>query len=356
MGPQPGAPSAGVPPPEGREVKTFVVTGATGFIGGHLARKLLERGDRVVALCRDGDPPAGCETVRGDLEDLRACERAIVEHQPDGVFHLAAQALVGNARRDPHATLESNVRGTYNLLEAFRRHRANGTRMVMASSDKAYGELSVDYEAYDEGFPLEGRGPYDVSKSCADLIAQSYGVTYSLPVAIIRAGNVYGPGDSDPSRIVPGLIRNVLDREPLTIHSDGSPVREYLHVDDVVRGYFSAFEYQPSNRSRAYNLGTKKPLTVVQLAQAFLDMLIRVSKNKYSYTGTPTNCAYDVESYLQKLSTLGEPSIRILGTRKGEIQRQVLDPTRAEDELKWKAHRDLDYGLEETLVAGWRNR
>lgn len=328
----------------------FLVTGATGFIGGSLAKLLLEQGNEVVALCRDGDPPDGCEVVRGQLEDLATCERAIVDHSPDGVFHLAAQAIVGRGKRDPFATLEANVRGTYNLLEAVRRHDQS-LQFVMASSDKAYGEIPEGAELYTEDMPLNGRGPYDVSKSAADLIARSYGETYRMSIAVIRAGNVYGPGDRDLSRIVPSLCRDVLVGQPLTIMSDGTPVREYLNIDDVTKGYIAAFTNH-KGPFRAYNLGTGHALSVLELTEEFLRMLRQTAKNPYCYDGTPTDLVYDVESYLKKT----DGKISVLGMRAGEINKQVLDPTRARDELGWFARRDLERGLKETLTAAWRKR
>lgn len=344
--------------------KTFVVTGATGFIGGHLAQDLAtewtDNGHghhRVIVLARDGeDPKYATHVVRGKLEDLQTCERLIAEFQPDGVFHLAAQAIVGIAKRDPFNTLETNVRGTYNLLEAFRRHRTPYSKMVVASSDKAYGELTLNHDAYTEGMALQGSSPYDVSKSCTDLIAQSYGDTYKVPIAIIRAGNVFGPGDDDRSRIIPSMIDDVLNRRPITIMSDGTPVREYLYVRDVVKGYRAAYDRHEFYFSRAYNLGTGKAYSVLELAETFVEGLRTLAKDKYSINGFPTQCAYDVENYLKMFEA--RPIIEVKGTRTGEIQRQVLDPTRAHNELKWEAHqsRDLKYKLQETLVHAWRHR
>jgi CDP-glucose 4,6-dehydratase len=343
--------------------KTFVVTGATGFIGGHLARSLAaEQTDdgcgrhRVIVLARDGeDPKCASHVVRGRLEDLQTCERLINEFQPDGIFHLAAQPIVGIAKRDPFNTMEANVRGTYNLLEAFRRYRKPGSKMVVASSDKAYGELTLDHDAYLEDMPLQGSGPYDVSKSCADLIAQSYGNTYGLPIAIIRAGNVFGPGDEDRSRIIPSMIDDVLSRRPITIMSDGTPVREYLYVQDVVDGYMGAYVHHTLNGTRAYNLGTGRAYTVLQLAETFVDVLRRFANEKYSIGVFPILCAYDVEDYL-KMFDGTHPIIEVKGIRAGEIQRQILDATRARRELHWEPHRSQNLGhrLLETFVDGWK--
>lgn len=328
-------------------MRTFVITGATGFIGGALAKYLLHRGDRVVALVRDGEAPLGCETVQGELEDLRVCERLINEYEPDGVFHLAAQAIVGRAKRDPFATMEANVRGTYNLLEAFRRHRKSTARLVVASSDKAYGELPVGSSEYTEDTPLAGRGPYDCSKSCADLIAQSYGTSYGLPIAIIRAGNVYGEGDLDMSRIVPSLVADVVNGRPLTIMSDGSPIRDYIHVGDVVKGYYTAYEHHTVPDSRAFNLAVGKPISVLELAN---ELLATVRDNAYRGS-LMFSKHHELEWYLEKFGG----RIDVLGTRTGEIQTQVLGISRAFEELNWKPSNPLRWGLKSTLEWGYNN-
>lgn len=332
-------------------MKTFLVTGATGFIGGHLARTLVETGNRVVTICRDGNPPDGCAVVRGDIEDLQTCSRAIVEEELDGIFHLAAQPIVGYAKRDPYSTMETNIRGTYNLLEAFRRHRGKTTRLVVASSDKAYGELPVGSSAYTEDMPLAGRGPYDVSKSCTDLIAQSYGISYSLPIAVIRAGNVYGPGDDDMTRIIPSLCNDVLTRNPLTIMSDGSPVREYLHVDDVVRGYIAAYGGHVQCTARAYNLGSGDAVSVSDLVQEFYAMLQQIPRSQYY--SIPRELVHEVDSYLKLIQS---NPIQILGVRGGEIQMQILNGERSHKELGWTATKDRTSGMRETLVTAWKSR
>lgn len=340
-------------------MSTFVVTGATGFIARHLAEDLAmdwidsRYKHRVVALIRDGNPPIGVtDVVRGELEDLRAVERLVAEYQPDGIFHLAAQALVGIARRDPFNTLETNVRGTYNLLEAFRRHRKPGSRLVVASSDKAYGELPEGSSAYTEDMPLEGRGPYDVSKTCTDLICQSYAITYGLPISIIRAGNVYGPGDRDLSRIIPSLCDDVLHMRPLTIMSDGTPIREYLYVRDVVKGYRAAYE-QTDYGMRAYNLGTGVGFTVKFVAELFLSSLRAMAKEPVDWQSPAYSRSQWIKSWLIKFE---ENPIDIQGTRIGEIQKQVLDGARAWRELKWAPQISLQDGLRSTFFDAWLNR
>lgn len=329
-------------------MSTFVITGATGFIGGVLAERLMSGGNEVVALCRDGDPPAGCKVIRGDIEDLRTCERAINEYQPDGVFHLAAQAIVGHAKRDPFSTMETNVRGTYNMLEAFRRHRKGGSKMVLASSDKAYGELPDGAQAYDEDMPLEGRGPYDVSKSCTDLIAQSYGWTYSLPIAVIRAGNVYGAGDCDLTRIVPSLVNDLVNGRQLTINSDGSPIRDYIHVDDIAKGYELAYQKHIVNGPRAYNLSGQNPMSVLEVAEFIVDVAKTLARSSGYYV-EGSRYHHSMDQYFKNRETLGESSIKILGTRNGEIQTQILNPKRAKMELGWEATIDMRWGIRTTI-------
>ncbi len=221
---------------------TFV-TGATGLVGGWLVRRLVESGADVVCLLRDWVPQselvrAGAiekvKVVRGDVRDQALMERALGEYEIDTVIHLAAQTIVGIANRNPVSTFEANIAGTWSLLEACRRSPVV-KQIVLASSDKAYG----DHEKlpYDEETPLQGRHPYDVSKSCADLIAQSYSVTYGLPVVTTRCGNFYGGGDLNWNRIVPGTIRSVLRGKPPVIRSDGQFVRDYFYVEDGAAAY-----------------------------------------------------------------------------------------------------------------------
>lgn len=311
-----------------------LVTGATGFVGGRLAVRLLERGDQVVTLCRDGDPPAGCEVVRGELEDLRTCERAINEHQPDMIFHLAAQAIVPHAKRDPFSTLETNVRGTYNLLEAYRRHRKHRSTLVVASSDKAYGELRE--RAYYEDDPLAGRGPYDVSKSCTDLIAQSYAFEYHIPIGVVRAGNIYGPGDSDKTRIIPTIVDSLTKGNPVEILSDGSPIRDYIWIDDVVDGYLRTASYvSPISGARdaewpfCVNLAGGEPVSVLDL--------VRIATEEWKA--------------LRDLSHYYDPVIK--GTRTGEINTQILSTSRARAKLGWRPSVPLREGLRRTLVNSY---
>src|SRR5947209_3968209 len=220
-----------------------LVTGATGLVGGWLVRRLVRAGAAVVCLVRDWVPR--CElfrtglgeqvtVVRGDVCDQALLERALGEHEVQTVFHLAAQTIVGIANRNPVSTFETNIRGTWCLLEACRRSPLV-RQVVVASSDKAYGDQV--HLPYDEETPLQGKHPYDVSKSCADLIAQTYAVSYGLPVVVTRCGNFYGVGDLNFNRLVPGTIRSVLRGQRPVIRSDGLNVRDYFYVEDGAAAY-----------------------------------------------------------------------------------------------------------------------
>ncbi len=315
-----------------------VITGTTGFVGSALASRLIYNGIRVIALCRDGEPPTGCEIVRGELEDLRTCERLISEYRPDSVFHLAAQAMVGVAKRDPFNTFEANVRGTYNLLEAFRRHKTENAVMIVASSDKAYGNIPYQdnpfpaARQYHEDDPLEGRGPYDCSKSCADLITQSYEIEYNLNIAIARCGNIYGPGDKERTRIVPSIVDDIINARAPLIQSDGKPVRDYLYIDDAVDAYLSIEKYLKTRpafinplRGTAFNFSGNNPKRV-------LEVVFKL-----------THIAKDLGIY--------HKPYEILGGRSKEIYWQDLNTRNANEILKWFPLVSLDRGLRLTLEA-----
>ncbi len=260
---------------------TFV-TGATGLVGGWLVRQLLDLNADVVCLVRDWVPQ--CELVRsrliervrvvcGDVRDQSLLERILGEYEIDTVIHLAAQTIVGIANRNPVSTFETNVGGTWALLEACRRS-LTVKQIVVASSDKAYGE----HEAlpYDEGTPLQGRYPYDVSKSCADLIAQSYAATYGLPVAVTRCGNFYGGGDLNWNRIVPGTIRLVLRGQRPVIRSDGRYVRDYFYVEDGAAACVLLAERlaeNPDLRGQAFNFSNETQVTVLELVEHILTLM-----------------------------------------------------------------------------------
>lgn len=258
------------------------VTGATGLVGGWLVQRLLAADADVVCLVRDWVPQcelvrtnaiANVKIVRGDVRDQVLLERTLGEYEIDTVLHLAAQTIVGIANRNPVATFETNIQGTWALLEACRRSPLV-RQIVIASSDKAYG----DQEAlpYDETTPLQGQHPYDVSKSCADLIAHTYAKSYGLPVVITRCGNFYGGGDLNWNRIVPGTIRSILRGQRPVIRSDGRYVRDYFYVEDGAAAYMLLAERlasQPDLRGEAFNFSNELQITVLELVQKILTLM-----------------------------------------------------------------------------------
>lgn len=308
--------------------KVFV-TGATGLVGSWLVNDLLKAGARVVILLYEQHPQAPIYqngdihkviAVPGRLEDPRILEKIINEHEIETVFHLGAQTIVGAAQRDPFGTFETNIRGTYNLLEACRSHKGLVQNIVVASSDKAYGDQAQ--LPYQENHPLQGRYPYDVSKSCTDLIAQAYVHTYALPVAIARCGNIYGGGDLNWSRIVPGTIQSFLNQQPPVIRSDGKYVRDYIYVKDVCRAYMLlAQELVPKRLAgEAFNFSYDTPVTVLDMVEAIARVM---------------GC--------QHLPP------KILNNAKAEIQCQYLSSAKAKRVLGWAPAFGLEEGLAETV-------
>lgn len=311
------------------EDKNIFVTGADGFIGSWLTKVLIGLGSHVTALVRDFNPENShlgskdlkkIRLIPGKLEDFALLERVLNEYEIDTVFHLAAQTLVEVAMRSPLQTFESNIRGTYNLLEACRLHSRTIKRILVASSDKAYGESPV--LPYTEQMPLQGRAPYDVSKSCTDLISLSYSQTYHLPIVIARCGNVYGGGDLHWSRIVPGTIRKLLKREPPLIRSNGKLTRDYLYVEDAVQAYLlmAMKSDQPKVIGQAFNFGPEKPYTVLEIVET-----------------------------IQKIMNCSDIKPVVLNGASHEIKDQVLDSTKARTILGWKPLHSLDQGLIETV-------
>ncbi|MEO6468981.1 MAG: NAD-dependent epimerase/dehydratase family protein [Acidimicrobiia bacterium] len=307
-----------------------LVTGATGMVGSALCRRLVDARVPVVALVLDDDPRSQLRrahtidqvtVVNGALEDRRAVERAVVVHDVATIIHLGAQTLVHAARRDPVGTFESNVAGTWNVLDVARRHPDLVQRVVVASSDKAYG--ASDDLPYREDHPLSGIQPYEASKACADLIAQSFAATYDLPIGVARCGNIYGPGDLNWSRIVPGTIRSLLRNEQPILRSDGTFVRDYLHVDDVVDGYLALGDSLTARTiapGEGWNFSDESPRTVREIYDAVCAAAGRRDT---------------------------EPNI--LGQAPGEIHDQWLSAAKARHELGWKPHVGLDAGLATTV-------
>jgi CDP-glucose 4,6-dehydratase len=255
--------------------RTTLVTGATGLVGSWLVKRLRAAQADVVALVRDWVPSSEVvrsgaldkvTVVRGDVRDQALLERVLGEFEIDTVIHLAAQTIVGIANRNPISTFETNIQATWGLLEACRRS-PKVKQIVMASSDKAYGDQ--DILPYDESTPLQGKHPYDVSKSCADLIAQTYAVSYNSPVVITRCGNFYGGGDLNWNRIIPGTIRSILRNERPVIRSDGQFVRDYFYVEDGAAAYMHLAEQLAARpdelRGHAFNFSNENPVTVVEI-------------------------------------------------------------------------------------------
>lgn len=309
--------------------RSVFVTGATGFVGSWMVRNLLEKGARVTALVRDYDPQSELiqsgdiqkvTVVNGALEDLPTLERALTEHEIETVFHLGAQTIVGTSLRNPIDAFESNIRGTYNLLEACRRQQELVKRIVVASSDKAYG--TSDTLPYTEDMPLRGEGPYDVSKSCTDLISSSYHKTYGLPIAIARCGNIYGGGDMNWSRIVPGTIRSLYHLQEPIIRSNGKFVRDYIYVKDVVNAFLSIAENldRKEIQGQGFNFSPNKAYNVLDIVEAIQNLM---------------NC-----KHLKP---------KILNQAKSEIPDQILCSEKAKKLLHWQPRYSLLDGLSETI-------
>lgn len=306
---------------------TFV-TGATGLVGGWLVRRLVESGADVVCLVRDWVPQSELlrdrlidriKIVRGDVLDQRLLERTLGEYEIATVIHLAAQTIVTIANRNPISTFDTNIGGTWALLEACRRSPTVG-QIILASSDKAYGDHSS--LPYDEGTPLQGKHPYDVSKSCADLIAQAYASTYDLPVAITRCGNFYGGGDLNWNRIVPGTIRSILRGNRPIIRSDGKYIRDYFYVEDGAAAYMllaEKLEEKEDLRGQAFNLSNEIHATTLEI----VEMILRLMNSDH------------------KPDILNEAS--------NEIRHQYLNAVKARQILGWQPLFPLEEGLRRTI-------
>ena len=310
--------------------RPVLVTGATGLLGSWLTKALVERGAFVIALIRDWVPEnelfrsgmlGRVCVVRGDVCHQETVERTLGEYEIDTVLHLAAQTIVGIANRNPVSTFESNIRGTWSVLEACRRSPAV-KQIVVASSDKAYG--SHEQLPYSESAALQGRHPYDVSKSCADLLAQSYAATYGLPVCVTRCGNLYGGGDLNWNRIVPGTIRSALAGERPIIRSDGSYIRDYFYVEDGALAYLTLAEQLAARRElagEAFNFSNEIQVTVLEVARLIL-----------------------------RLTGREDLELSVLGEAQNEITHQYLDATKARETLSWRPQFTLEEGLAKTIA------
>lgn len=304
------------------------ITGCTGFLGSWLTAALLERGAAVAGLIRLREPNSELirtglisriTQVSGELLDYDLLRRTLVDHQIDTVFHLAGQTIVGVANRDPAATFETNIRGTWLLLEAVRQ-TPSVRGVVVASSEKAYGEQQN--LPYREEFPLQGRHPYEVSKSCADLIAQSFAHTFGLAIAVTRCSNLYGGGDLSWNRLIPGTIRSVLSGQQPVIRSDGSFRRDYLYVADAVRGYLMLAQHltEPGVRGQPFNLGSGCAVSALEVVRTIV-----------------------------ALSDTPEIEPVILNEVKNEILDEYLSPAKAEQAIGWRPQYTLAGGLKEAM-------
>ena len=305
-----------------------LVTGATGLLGSALVPQLLQRGADVVCLIRDHVPQSNLiragwtskvKTVRGDVADQALLERVLGEYEIATVFHLAAQTIVGVANANPISTFESNIAGTWRLMEACRRS-PRVKQIAVASSDKAYGDQTA--LPYDETMPVNGRFPYDVSKSCTDLIAQSYAHTFGLPVLVTRCGNFFGPGDLNWNRLVPGTVRSLVRGQRPVIRSDGKYIRDYIFIEDAAQAYIQSVEQlavKPELKGHAFNFSTETQLTVVQM----------------------------VELVATLMKSDAKPEIRNEAT--AEIPHQYLSAAKARAMLGWKPAFTIEEGLARTI-------
>ena len=310
--------------------KRVFVTGATGLLGSWLVKDLLAKGAAVVILIRDKLP--GSELVRsgliekidrveGALEDYPTIERILNEYEVQTIFHLGAQTIVPTANRNPLSTFEANIRGTWHVLEAARR-TSTVKAVIVASSDKAYGAQKL--LPYDESMALQGRHPYDVSKSCADMLAQTYAATYSLGVAITRCGNFYGGGDLNFNRIVPGVIRWAYRGQQPILRSDGKMIRDYFYVCDGAASYIALAEHllaHPEITGEAFNFSNEQQITVLELVELILKLMDRP----------------DLEP-------------KVLGQADNEIPHQYLSAAKARKVLGWKPKWSIQEALKETIA------
>ncbi|MEH7179237.1 NAD-dependent epimerase/dehydratase family protein [Neobacillus vireti] len=297
--------------------KNVFVTGCTGFVGRHLVEELLRLGANVTGLVRTPSSFKGINLAYGSLADFDVIKKALEDYKIDTVFHMAAQAVVGEAQTNPVGAFETNIRGTWNILEACR--QTSVARVIVTSSEKVYGDLAVP--PYVESMLLNGRHPYDVSKSCADLIANSYYHTYQLPVCIVRCGNLYGGGDYHFTRLIPQTIRAVLQNEAPVIRSNGGLVRDFFYIEDAVRAHlFIAGKMEEGQaEGEAFHFGYEMPLTIQEVVKRVLEMM-----------------KSDLQPIMQNQTRY-------------ENKQNYLSAKKARDLLGWKPVYDFDSGLSKTI-------
>lgn len=309
--------------------KRVFITGAAGLLGSWLTAELITRGSEVIGLIRDQVSKSllvssgginQITIVHGDICDYETMERVLAEYEIDTIFHLAAQTQVGIANRVPMSTFEANIKGTWVVLEAARRN-PTVQRVLVASSDKAYGPQTQ--LPYREDAPLQGQYPYDVSKTCADLIARTYAHTYDQPVAVTRFANLYGGGDLNWNRLIPGTMRSVLRHEQPIVRSDGTFKRDFIYVKDAVFGYMTLAEQieRAGVRGQAFNFGMSRPISVLEMIKSIIEL---------------SDCP-DLEPI-------------ILDEVKHEIQDQYLSSAKANRVLNWQPQFTLAEGLRETMA------
>lgn len=305
--------------------KNILVTGAGGFKGSHLVERLSESGANIISLIRDIDPKSYFQTqklgekstvVIGDLKDQVKIADILSKYDINSVFHLGAQPIVTTALKNPRETLESNIMGTVNVLEGARLY-SDVDEIVVVSSDKAYGPTKK--MPYSENERLEGKAPYDVSKSCADLIAQMYHKVYDLPLTISRCANVFGPGDLNMNRIIPGIIESIIKNKQLQIRSDGKLIREYIYVKDSIEGYIILAENIDKTKGEAFNIASGNKFSVLEVVNNVSDALDK----KVDY--------------------------KILNIAKTEIPEQYLDGSKMKEVLGWEAKTDFKKAIKETF-------
>jgi len=315
--------------------KKIIITGANGFLASHLTIRLLELSAKVTGIIKEtildsflsfklkeGVYP-DLTIIKNDITNYTLMGRIFSSSKPDICFHLAAQAIVGHANKSPIPTFKTNIEGTWNILEAIREFSPR-TVCVVASSDKAYGEHKR--LPYSEGAALQALHPYDASKACTDILARTYAYTYSLSVAVSRCGNIYGAGDINFSRIIPDTVKAIIFNKKPVIRSDGTPLRDYIHVDDVVSAYLclakALYLGRRNVNGEAFNFGTGKPISVLRLVR----LMLRISGR------------LDLQ-----------PRIMLKGKIKGEIDKQYLSSKKANKILKWKPQYTLEEGLRRTI-------